>query len=94
MTRGGERTADGLARTAAASLIGVAIATPVYLWLCGLLSGIDPWNIDGITGVPLLAMSKLEVLVVLAVGSIVGLLGFVAAGVALRIPDLRRLIRR
>ncbi|WP_153504395.1 murein biosynthesis integral membrane protein MurJ [Cumulibacter manganitolerans] len=83
-----------LVRITAAALVGVALATPVYLWLSTLLSGVDAWNLEGLTGVPLLSMSKLQIATVLAVAAAVGLVGFVAAGIGLRIPDLRRLVRR
>lgn len=86
-----------LVKIGAAAVLGVLLATPVYLWLSTLLTGIDAWNLDGLSGVPVLAMSKLELALVLGVSSVVGLLGFVIAGLALRLQDLqrlRRLVRR
>ena len=43
---------------------------------------------------PILALGKLEIALILGAASLVGLVGFVAAGVALRLRDLRRLTRR
>lgn len=83
-----------LAKIAAAAVIGVLLATPVYLWLSGLFSGLNPWSWDGLTGVPVLSLGKIEIAIVLAAASAVGLVGFIAAGLALRLRDLTRLVRR
>lgn len=83
-----------LARTSAAALIGVACAVPVYLWLSGAFTGVSAWNAGGLTGLPTLEMSKVELAIVLAAASVVGLAGFIGAGLALRVRELRRLVRR
>lgn len=83
-----------LLRTTTASVLGLALATPVYLWLQSAFSGVDSWNLDGLTGVPLLGLGKLAIAIILAAAGAVGLLGFVAAAYALGVHDVRRMVRR
>lgn len=83
-----------LLRTTAASLVGLAVAIPVYLWLQTAFSGQNAWNLDGLTGVPLLDVGKVAIAVILAASSAAGLLGFVASGLAFGVRDLQSLVRR
>ncbi|MFV0532193.1 MAG: murein biosynthesis integral membrane protein MurJ [Cumulibacter sp.] len=83
-----------LGRIAAASLVGVVVATPVYLGTQALFSGADTWNIEGLTGVPLLGLNKLAIAIVLILTAAVGLVVFVLAGLAFGVRDLQQLLRR
>ena len=83
-----------LVRTAAASLAGLAVATPVYLLLVTAFSGQNAWNLDGLTGVPLLELGKIAIAITLAAASVAGLVGFLVAGLVFGVPDIKRLMRR
>lgn len=88
---GTKRVLGQLVKIALAALIGVAVATPVYLWLITALTGTSAWNLDGLTGVPLLGAPKLHLIVILGVSSLVGLAVFLLEAHALAIPEIRRL---
>ena len=91
---GTKKVLTDLARTTAAALVGLAVATPVYLWLQTAFGGADAWNLDGLTGLPLLGFGKVTVAVILAASSLGGLVGFLGAAYLFGVQDVRSLVRR
>lgn len=83
-----------LLRTTGASLTGLVVATGVYLWLQGVFTARSAWNLDGLTGVPLLELGKLPIALILTAASLAGLLSFVVAAHAIGVRDVRTIIAR